>query len=92
MLIKQRIFWNVFIRSNLQSYLKMSFTTAASLQLMKWDHFGQIASSLLAILSGIILLVLPVVYLVELRRNRDSLFIPSVKRRIGSLYAGMNDE
>jgi len=92
MLTKQRILWNLIIRSNLQSYLKMAFSTATSLQLMKWDHFGQIFTSLLAILTGIILLVLPVVYLLVLRRNRDFLLVPSIRDRIGSLYLGLREE
>jgi len=34
MLLKQKIFWNMFIRFSLQSYLKLLFTTVTSLQLM----------------------------------------------------------
>jgi len=70
----------------------MAFSTVTSLQLMKWDHFGQIFTSLLAILTGIILLVIPVVYLLVLRRNRDFLLVPSIRDRIGSLYLGLREE
>jgi len=89
---KNRIFWNVLIRTSLQSYLKMAFTTVTSLQLMRWSHFGQVVTSLLAIISGIILVVLPVLYLLVLRRNREQLFMPSVSSRIGALYLGLREK
>jgi len=87
MQLKNKIFWNMIIRTSLQSYLKTVMSTWASLKVMQWSSAKYIFTSLAAILVAVILIVIPVVYVYVLRKNFIRLEILSVREKYGSLYS-----
>jgi len=92
MLIRNAIFWNVFIRYSLQSYTKMCFATVISLELIKWGSAKLVISNLMAIGTAVALLVLPVIYAYVLHKKKPDLIKYTVRSRIGSLYSGKKEE
>jgi len=92
MILKNKVFWNVFIRYTLQSYLKMSFTAFVSIQLMESGNRKRAFSSVLAIGTVVFLVVAPGLYAFILWKKQKDLFLPTVRDRIGSLYQGKREE
>jgi len=91
--VKNKVFWNTFIRASLQSYLKMIFTVMISIDLVeKTDESKTTLSNGLAITVGVVLLILPVFYAIVLHVNRHTLSVESVKKTIGSLYLGKRED
>ena len=56
------MFWNMFIRSSLQSYIKLVYAFLALVLILKWSRLFDVVKSIVAILMVIILIALPPVY------------------------------
>lgn len=93
MSIKQRIFYNAFIRYILQSYLKLEIATSTALFYAQWDKSLKYYIIGVTSLVGVVLLVLmPVLFYYILYKQKDKLQVHSVKSKIGSLYLGMRTD
>ena len=81
--LKSKIFYNSFIRYLLTSILKLMTAAATSLMLTEDLKAAWASIAILAILS-----FAPVLSSVVLCENKKNLHKPSMKQKIGSLYAG----
>ena len=86
------IFWNVFLRFYLQSYLKLQMSTFGTLSIMVWATSDDKISSAITITVEVVLLALQVAFFFILKKKRKDLKKPSVKSKIGSLYLGIRDK
>ena len=85
-MIKGKLFWNTFLRTSLQSYIKTSFTVFTNLRLLKWAKFFDVVKSLGVLTAVPILLTLPPFYAAVLYRNQINLGHDQMKAQIGSIY------
>ena len=76
MLIHTKIFFNSVIRSILTSYLIYSISCLTCLQNLNFDASGEIASSVLSILSIVFLCLLPFASLIFLKKFKHKLEDP----------------
>jgi len=90
MTIKNKIFYNAFIRFSLQSFLKFMIAACTTLSLLDWASGLQ--QGVISILMIVVLLLLPCLYVAVMYKQFVHLDLPSVKARIGSLYLNMNPE
>lgn len=91
--MKQKIFWNTFIRGLIQTSMKMQIGFCVTIYALEWEtqkDRPQIVMSF--ILLCILALIIPPFFAFVLYRNRNNLWRPSVKAKIGSLYLGLNTE
>ena len=84
--LKDRLFWNTFIRTSLHSYIKAAFIYFTMMTLLDWSTIFDAAKSLLSITVVLILITLPVFYASVLYRNQEVLKFARINRMIGSLY------
>ena len=64
--IKKRIFWNTFIRSSLQAYIKILFVYLTLASALEYSSFAECFKSIIVILIIFALLVLPNLYILIL--------------------------
>ena len=60
--IKKKLFWNMFIRSSLQSYIKLVYALLALVMILKWARLFDVLKSIVAIFMVTFLIALPPVY------------------------------
>ena len=87
-LIKQRLFWNTFIRSSLQAYIKVLFVYMTMILALEFHSFAASFKSVFIILVVLALIGLPILYTIILWKNRKRLDNENIKSKIGSLYLG----
>ena len=87
--LKQKLFWNCFIRSSLQAYIKVAFATFSMLTLLKWETFWGVFKTLVIIVTAMLIVSLPIFYWLVLFRNQEALKVPVLRKKIGSLYVGI---
>jgi len=86
--IKEKIFYNTFIRFMIQSVLKTGLASAATLSVVAWAHFN-FSVGLSVVIAGSTLLVFgisPVIFGLILKKNLSILPRPSTNKKIGTLY------
>ena len=88
-IIKKKLFWNMFLRTSLQAYIKVLFVYLTLMVSLKFQGFISTIKSIFTILVVAILVALPALYTFILYRNRDSLEHESIRNKIGSLYVGV---
>lgn len=91
-MIKKRLFWNTFIRSSLQAYIKVLFVYMTMILVMDFNGFVASFKSVIVILIVLALISLPIFYTAILWKNRQKLSHESIKAKIGSLYLGTRVE
>ena len=71
--VKQKLFWNSFIRTSLHSYIKATFIFFSLMGMLKWSTLFDLAKSLASIIVVISLVTLPVMYACVLHKNWEVL-------------------
>ena len=89
MRIRQRIFWNTFIRYALQSELKLLISACSVLALERSKVIPDRMNMIFPSIMLLALLSCPFIFYRAMMKNRDNLDVPSVKARIGTLYLGL---
>ena len=92
MTIRQRIFWNAFIRYALQSELKLLISACSVVMLEASKDLPDIMNMVFPIMMLFFLLLCPLLFLRVMMKYRKELGKPSVKDRIGTLYLGLRPE
>jgi len=91
MRLKNLVFYNLFIRFALQSFLKFLIAALTTITVIDWSTDG-VSQGVPAIIIMVILLALPFTFVFVMKKNYVHLQWPSRKERIGSIYMGMNTE
>ena len=87
--VKSKLFWNFLIRYILQTYLRTSVGCMMAFYAVSFGTSTATASSILAILFAVALVVLPAYFLWFLHKRRETLQQTEVKQRFESLYLGI---
>ena len=87
--VKKKLFWNTFLRTSLQAYIKVLYVYAVLALSIQFTGFIASIKSLFTILVIIILIALVPIYTLILVRNRNELGDQTIRDKIGSLYVGM---
>jgi len=85
-MLKNKLFWNTFIRFSQQSYLKLLMAAAASLSLLSFASPKSAVSSIVNLVVTACLVSLPLIYKRLISSNRGDLKTTFLKNRIGTLY------
>ena len=88
-MIKKKLFWNTFIRSSLQAYIKVLVVYLSMALVLEFSSFSSSLSSIVVILVLSTLILLPIFYTAILSKNREVLHESVIKDKIGSLYLGI---
>ena len=88
-LIKKKLFWNTFIRSSLQAYIKVLFVYLTLLLALDFSNFSSGVKSMVVVIIVTVLFALPPIYIAILHKKRAILGNLAVKDKIGSLYLGV---
>ena len=92
MKIRQKIFWNTFIRYILQSELKLLISACSVLVLEGEKVMPNKKNMIFPSVLFLFLILCPLLFLYVMIKNRNDLGKPSVKARIGTLYLGLRPE
>ena len=84
--VKTKLFWNAFIRSSLQSYLKIAIIAISALTIISQNTMLKTTT---AIVNLIVLLVLPVLYGLLMYRKRKEMTLEETNVKYGSLFLGI---
>ena len=68
--IKKKLFWNTFIRSSLQAYIKVLVVYLTMALALKFSSFSSSLSSIIVILVLSAMILLPIFYTAVLSKNR----------------------
>jgi len=90
--LKQKIFYNAFIRYAIQSTLKLQISACMTLSALNWEESSQLGQGVVSIFLIFVFLTLPVVFVCILWRNYEHLNTLSMRKKIGTLYPGINTE
>ena len=88
--IKDKLFWNFFIRYSMTSYLSLGFDGFTALKSLRWKNGFSCFSSVAAIIVAVTLIALPIFFYSVLMRNRENL--ETLRVKIGNLYSGIRIE
>lgn len=92
MTIKNKVFYNLFIRFALQSFLKFLIAALTTLTAVDMSQKDGLEQGLPAVLILALLLSLPFTFVCVLKKNFGSLQYPSKRERIGSIYMGLRTD
>ena len=90
--MKQKFFWGVFIRFMLEEYLMLSIANTIKLYDLRTDNFRNGVSSLMAIVSIILLVALPLItrnFLYN-KWKEGEITKPEFIQKWGELYRDIN--
>lgn len=92
-MLKDKIFYNFFLRYLLQSCLKLAVGAGVSLTLIDWSNVGtnQIGTIMASSLILLVILISPIIFGVILMKSFKDLSRPSILNKIGSLYLGIRE-
>ena len=88
-IVKKKLFWNTFLRTSLQAYIKVLFVYLTLAMSLKFDEFISAIKSLIIFMVLAILFALIPLYTILLYRLRNFLDNKTIRDKIGSLYIGM---
>lgn len=89
--IKEKIFWNTFIRYSLQSYLKLVFAYFSAVGTLDWGSSLTVGQSCIVLLVVALLVILPMFYGYLLKANLMNLREETVIQKMGSLHLGIRN-
>ena len=67
--VKAKMLWNFFLRSSMQSYIKIAYKVFFAITLFKWNGTGETAGQIGLIVTLTMLALLPIFYWLILHRN-----------------------
>ena len=88
--LKERLFYNAFLRFILQGTLKLQIGAGAILVLEDGDYDR--VSLTTAFLILFVFQTFPLLFYCIMKRKRDQLHLKETKSKIGSIYLGLNTE
>ena len=90
MKLRQKLFWNVFIRYILQSILKLWISAGSVLMLEHQSNNLNRYNVIFPTILAIGLMICPIVFWRMIKSNSQNLWKPSVIAKIGTLYLGLD--
>lgn len=90
--IKQKVFYNAFIRFAIQSSLKLQIGACLTLVVLDWSETDQLGQGMFAIVLILSFVAIPILFSYIMWKNRENLNMLSMRNTIGTLYPGIDTE